>query len=103
MTAALSYLVYNIAIEDENCILLTIGTAISVLLTLALCMAVKFDNPKVGINIKIWCFIMFFIMFVSNLCFAWFGVNLPYYFILLAFLWVIHLFVVWKMSEIKNV
>ena len=63
LTAALSYLTYHIAKEDENNVLLLIGTFFSVLSTLALNMSVKFDNPKMGLNIKVWCTIMFFVLF----------------------------------------
>ena len=103
LTAALSFLIYNIAIDNENCILLVIGTAISILLSLALSMAVKFDNPKVGLNIKLWSIILFIILFIVNLIFAWLEGDTSYYVILLTSLWVIHLFVVWKMLGVKGV
>lgn len=103
LTAALSYLTYHIAKEDENNVLLLIGTFFSVLSTLALNMSVKFDNPQMGLNIKVWCTIMFFVLFIINLCFAWLGVNVTYYVILLAIILVVHLFIVSKMFGTKNV
>lgn len=103
LTAALSYLAYYIGKEDENSIFLLIGTIISVLSTLALNMSVKFDNHKIGLNIKVWCTIMFFVLFIVNFCFAWLGVNVTYYIIIMTLLLVIHLFVVSKMFSTKNV
>lgn len=103
LTAVLSYLIHTIAVDNENYILLTIGTAISILFTLPLGMAVKFNNFKVGVNIRIFSIIMFLIMFFANLCFAWFGTKTPYLIILLTFLLVVHILVVWKMSEIQNI
>ena len=103
LIAVFSYLTYTIAIDNENCILLTTGTVVFILFTLPLSMAVKFKNNKVGVNIKIWSFIMFLIMFIVNLCFVWFGNNPSYYIILMTFLLVSHIFVVWKISEIKNI
>ena len=103
LTAALTYLVFNIAQTDNNCTLLTVGTAISVLSTLAMAMSVKFENSRVGTSIKAMAIVCFFIMLIVNLCFAWLGVNAPYYIILLALLFVVYLFVVWKLYEVKNV
>ena len=103
LTAALSSLAYYIGKEDENSIFLRIGTIMSVLSTLALNMSVKFDNHKIGLNIKVWCTIMFFVLFIVNFCFAWLGVNVTYYIIIMTLLLVIHLFVVSKMFSTKNV
>ena len=103
LTAALTYLSYHIGREDENCVLLAIGTAITVFSTLALAMSVSFDNERVGMSIKACSILFFIIMFIANLCFAWMGVNAPWYVILQTVLLVIYLFVVWKLSEIKNV
>ena len=103
LTAALSYLTYHIAKEDENNVLLLIGTFFSVLSTLALNMSVKFDNHKIGLNIKVWCTIMFFVLFIVNFCFAWLGVNVTYYIIIMTFILVVHLFIVSKMFGTKNV
>lgn len=103
LTAALTYLVYSIAQTDDNSVLLAIGTAISVLSTLAMAMSVEFENSRVGASIKALAIVCFFIMLIVNLCFAWLGVNAPYYVILLALLLVVYLFVVWKLYEVKNV
>ena len=103
LTAALTYLAYHIGREDENCVLLTIGTAVTVLSTLAFAMSVKFNNERVGMSIKVCSILGFVIMFVANLCFAWVGVNAPLYVILQTVLLVTYLFVVWKLSEVKNV
>lgn len=103
LTAVLSYLAHTIAADDENATLLVVGTAVSVLSTLGVSMGIKFANSKVGLNIKIWCFLFFLLLFAANLCFAWLGVKMPYYVILITTLWIIHMWVVWKMAGIKHV
>lgn len=103
LTAALTYLTYHIGRNDDNCVLLAIGTAITVLSTLAFAMSVKFDNERVGISIKLCSVVCFIVMFITNLCFAWKGVNVPFYIILQTVLLVAYLFVVWKLFEKKNV
>ena len=103
LTAALTYLAYHIGREDENAVLLAIGTVITVFSTLAFAMSVKFDNERVGVSIKACSVLFFVVMFIVNLCFAWIGVNAPLYVILQTVLLVIDLFVVWKLSEVKNV
>ena len=103
LTAALTYLTYHIGRNDENCALLAAGTAITVLSTLAFAMSVKFDNERVGVSIKLCSVICFIVMFIASLCFAWKGVNVPFYIILQTVLLVAYLFVVWKLFEKKNV
>lgn len=103
LTTVLSYLTYHIAEEDENNVLLLIGTFLSILSTLALNMSVKFNNSKMSLNIKFWCTVMFFVLFIANLCFAWIGMNVTYYIIIMTLLLVIHLFVVSKMFSTKDV
>ena len=103
LTMALSYWIYYIAREDENVLLLTIGTVISFLSTLAFSMAVKYSNEKLGINVIVWNIIAFVVMLITNLCFAWLGVNVPYYIILMVILLVVHLFIVGKFLEIKDI
>lgn len=101
-TVALAYLVCHISRCDENCVLLTIGTFVSVLLTLAFAMSVKFQNKRVGMNVKVCSVLCFFIMYIVSLCIAWIGVNVPIYVILQSVLVAAYLFVVWKLST-KNV
>ena len=103
LTAALTYLTYYIGKEDENNVLLAIGTAITILSTLGVSMSVRFVNKRVGLSIKVCSILCFVVMFIANLGFAWLGVNAPLYVILQIVLLVTYLFVVWKLSEVKNV
>ena len=103
LTAALTYLAYYIGQEDENNVLLAIGTAITILSTLGVAMSVRFANERVGLSIKVCSILCFVVMLITNLCFAWIGVNAPLYVILQTVLLVTHLFVIWKLSEVKNV
>lgn len=102
LTAALTYLVYHIGREDENSVLLTIGTAVTSLSTLAFAMSFKLANERVGMNIKLCSAFFFVFMYIANLCFAWIGVNIPFYIILQTILLVFYLFIVWKLSVVKN-
>ena len=90
LTAALTYLAYYIGQEDENNVL---GVA----------MSVRFANERVGLSIKVCSILCFVVMLITNLCFAWIGVNAPLYVILQTVLLVTYLFVIWKLSEVKNV
>lgn len=103
LTAALSYLVYNIAKENEDVAVLTTGAAISFLSTLAFCMSFKHANSRVGVNVNVWCIVAFIIMLIVNLVFAWTVVDMAYYIILMAILLVVHFFILWNLSRIKNV
>ncbi len=96
----IGYLAYHLA--DANDILVGIGTGVSVLLTLGCAMGISMVNGKMNINMKAWSVSAFIIVVVINLCFAGFGVCMPYYFIIIVLLLVIHLWVVWKLSTIKN-
>ena len=103
LTTVLTYLAYYIGQEDEYNVLLAIGTAITILPTLGVAMSVRFANERVGLNIKICSILCFIVMFIANLGFAGMGVNAPLYVILQTVLLVTYFFIVWKLSEIKNI
>jgi len=104
ITAALGYLTYHIANSnaDTNDVVVGIGTCISVLLTLGCVLGVSIENGRMNANMKSWSITAFIILVITNLCFAGLGVTMPYYIIVLALLLVIHLWVVWKISTIKD-
>ena len=105
VTAALGYLSYHIANSnaDTNDVVVGIGTCISILLTLGCVLGISIENGRMNVNMKAWSITAFIVLAVTNLCYAGFGVTMPYYIIVLALLLVIHLWVVWKVSTIKDV
>ena len=105
VAAALAWLAYDIAYDSQtdNDLYVTIGTAISVVLTLGTAMACKLENTKVGVNLKVWSGLMFAVMLIVNFCFARFGVKMPWYVVVTACLLVLHLGVASSISKAKNV
>ena len=104
-TAAIGYLAYHMAHSnaDSNDIVVGVGTCISTLLTLGCVLGISMEDGRMNVNTKVWSLTAFIVVTIVNLCFAGFGVSMPYYVIVLALLLVIHLWVVWKLSEIKKV
>ena len=105
VAAAIGYLAYHLADSkaDPNDIVVGIGTGVSILLTLGCVLSISIENDRMNVNLKAWSITAFIIAVVVNLCFAVIGVSMPYYVIVLALTLVIHLWVVWKLSIIKNV
>ena len=104
VTLAISYLAYHLANSnsDANDLIVGIGTGISVLLTLGCVMGVSLNEGRMNVNFKACSIATFVVMTIVNLCFAGFGVSMPYYVIVLALLLVIHLWVVWKLSTVED-
>lgn len=98
-TAAIGYLTYSIANthSDPNEVFIGIGTGVSVLLTLGCVISISLKNHRMNINMKAWSSIAFVIVVITNLCFAGFGITMPYYVIVISLLLVIHLWVVYKL------
>ena len=105
VAAALAWLAYDIAYDEQSDhdVYVAVGTAISVLLTLGTAMAVKLENTKVGVNLKVWSALMFIVMLISNFCFASFGVRMPWYVVVTACLLVLFLGVLKSIIAVKNV
>lgn len=105
VAAAIGYLAYHLADSkaDPNDIVVGIGTGVSILLTLGCVLGVSIENGRMNVNLKAWSIPAFIVVTIVNLCFAVFGVTMPYYVIVLALTLVIHLWVVWKLSIIKNI
>ncbi len=105
VAVAIGCLAYDIACTkaDPNDIIVGVGTGFSILLTLGCVLGVSMEDGRKNVNMKAWSIIAFIIVVVINLCFALFGVTMPYYVIVLALMLVFHLWVVWKLSTIKNV
>ena len=99
-TVAIGYLAYDMAHShaDPNEMLVGIGTGLSVLLTLGCVIGISLKNSRMNINMKAWSGVAFIVMIVANLCFAGFGVSMPYYLIVISLLLVIHLWVIYKLA-----
>ena len=100
---AIGYLAYHLANSnsDANDLVVGIGTGLSVLLTFGCVMGLSLNDGRMNVNFKAWSAAAFVVMTIVNLCFAGFGVSMPYYVIVLALLLVIHLWVVWKLSTFE--
>ena len=98
-TVAIGYLAYDMAHShaDPNELLVGIGTGLSVLLTLGCLIGISLKNSRMNINMKAWSGVASLVMIVVNLCFAGFGVSMPYYLIVVSLLLVIHLWVIYKL------
>jgi hypothetical protein len=103
--AVLSYLAYYLAASrfDQQSLLVAIGTFVATTLTLVPALAAKMDSPRMGTNLRVWCNLMLVVTLIANLCFAGFGVAMPFYVILMALLLLLHVGVVWKLTDIKDV
>ena len=100
-TIAIGYLAYDMAHthSDTNDIIVGVGTGISILLTLGCVIGISLKDRRMNINMKAWSGVAFIVLIVVNLCFAGFGVAMPYYIIAIALLLVIHLLVVYQLEK----
>lgn len=99
VVVAIGYLAFDMAHShaDPNELLVGIGTGLSVLLTLGCVIGISLKNSRMNINMKAWSGVASLVMIVVNLCFAVFGVSMPYYLIVISLLLVIHLWVIYKL------
>lgn len=102
--ALIAYLAYYFALLhfDPNTIVVTVGTFLSVLLTLGSIIALKTDDERMGVNIKTWSGVAFFLTIVINVGFACLNVVMPFYVIILGLFLLIHLWIVLKIASIKD-
>ncbi len=99
VVVAIGYLAYDMAHSraDASKLLVGIVTGLSVLLTLGCVIGISLKNNQMNINMKAWSGVASLVMIVVNLCFAGFGVSIPYYLIVVSLLLVIHLWVIYKL------
>lgn len=105
MSAVVGYLAYNLS-KDDNQVgdwIISIGTAVCALVTTFPLLSINLENKHLSVNMKAWNFAALIVMLVVNLCFAAFGTGGPYYVVTVALLFCVHLYVVWRLSEIKDV
>ena len=98
---AICYLAYDMAHShsDPNAIVVGMGTGISVILTMGCLLSLSLEDSRLNINMKAWSGVASLVMIVVNLCFAGFGVSIPYYFIVVSLLLVIHFLVIYKLVQ----
>ena len=99
VVVAIGYLAYDMAHShaDASELLVGIVTGFSVLLTLGCVIGISLKNSRMNINMKAWSIAAFVVMTIVNLCFAGFGVSMPYYIIVVSLLLVIHFWVIYKL------
>ena len=104
VVVAIGYLAYDMAHShsDPNAIVVGMGTAISVILTMGCLLSLSLEDSRLNINMKAWSGVAFIVISIVNLCYARFGVSMPYYIIVIALLLVIHLWVIYKLVLEQN-
>lgn len=98
ISAALTYAVYSMGSEDESIVLLTIGTALTFLISIGTTMAVNMTDGRDSVNLKVFGGLMFIVSAISAFCFAGFGINIPTYVVITTIILMIQLSVLWKCS-----
>lgn len=95
----MAYLSYDMAHthSDSNEIIFGVGTGISILMTLGCLLSLSLKDSRLNINMKAWSVVAFVVITIVNLCYAGFGVSMPYYVIIITLLLIIHLWVVYKL------
>lgn len=99
VVVAISYLAYDMGHSRADASELPVGivTGFSVLLTLGCVIGISLKISRININMKAWSIAAFVVMTIVNLCFAGFGVSMPYYLIVVSLLLVIHFLVIYKL------
>lgn len=103
--ALIAYLAFHLAQLhfDSNVIVVTVGTFLSVLLTLGSMIALKTDDERMGVNVKTWSVVAFILTVLINMGFALWGVLMPFYVVVLGLFLLVHLWIVWKLASIEDV
>ena len=97
------YLAYSIAEGRENDVICGFVSTVCFAATLAPVIGIQYESIKLGVNIRTLSVLSFFIFLVSHLCFAWFGVKMPYYIITNGILLLVYLAILYKMIGITNI
>ena len=103
VSCALGYLAWHIAGDDEGSLVVGIGTGVAVLSTLLPLLALRLENGRQSVNMKAWSFAALIVLLAVYLGVALLGVAEPYYAVTRLLLRCLHLLVVWKLAEIKDV
>jgi len=103
--AIIGYLAYYIAHtnNDNNDIVVGIGTAISVISTLGAGISFSLESSTVNVNMKVLCLVSFVLLMIVNFCYAGFGVSMPYYIIAIGLLLTVFIGVFKKIADINDI
>jgi len=98
-----SWLAYDISLDEQSNldIVVAIGTGLSIALTMGGALALQLDNSRLGVNLKVWSWLMWVIMLIVNFCFAGFGIHMPWYPIVIVCLLVLHIGVLHSIIKVK--
>lgn len=101
VAAAIGYLSYDMAHKDSdpNALLVGVGTFLSIAITLGCVLGLNIKNGRMSVNLKVSSIVAFIVLVITNLCYAGFGVSMPYYVIVLTLLIIVHLWLVWILSR----
>lgn len=101
VAAAIGYLSYDMAHKDSdpNALLVGVGTFLSIAITLGCVLGLNIKNGRMSVNLKVSSIVTFIVLVITNLCYAGFGVSMPYYVIVLTLLIIVHLWLVWILSR----
>ena len=103
LASLFGYLAFNVAEGQENDIICGVGSTVCFIATLIPTLGLNYESGKLGTNIRVLSAIFFFVFLISNLCFAGFGVIMPYYIISNGIILVIYLAIIYKMSNIRTI
>lgn len=88
--------------NDQNDVIVGLGTAISVLLTLGTGLGFSLEDSRGNVNMKILCLVAFVLLMIVNFCYACFGVSMPYYVIVVGLLLIAVIGIFKKITDIKD-
>lgn len=101
-SAILGYWVYVVAEGSPNDVLFGVGACICFFAALLPLVGIKYDNPKVSLNVRACSFTFFFLLLICNFCFAGFDVKTSYYVIVNGLLIIFFLIVTYIIQSTKN-
>ena len=102
LSLLISYLVFNIAKDDENSLICGIGSAVCFVATIIPAIGLEYQDKRQGVNSKVLSFLFLVFFLISNFCFAGFGVSMPYYVIVNGLLLVIFLGIFYKIHKLSD-
>ena len=89
--------------NDHNDVIVGIGTAISVMLTLGSGLGFSLEDSRLNVNMKVLSIVAFIVLVVVNFCYAGLGVSMPYYVIVVGLLLIIFIGLFKKLTDIREV
>lgn len=103
LASLIGYLAFDIAEGQEYNVLCGIGSTICFIATLIPTLGLQYESGRLGSNIRVLSALFFIVFLISHLCFARFGIKMPYYIICNGIILIIYLAIFYKMSNIKTI